>query len=47
MFLNSFWGKPRFPRLSRCMVESTKSNAYIHKVKHCIVERSIFKAQES
>lgn len=45
MFLNSFWEKPRFLRLSRCMVDSTKSNA--HKVKYCIVERSIFKAQES
>lgn len=47
MFLNAFWGKPRFLRLSSCMVDCTESNAYTHKVKHCIVERSIFKVQES
>lgn len=35
MFLNSFWGKPRFLRLSKCMVDSTKSDAYTHKVLYC------------
>lgn len=29
------------------MVDSTNTGAYIHKEKYCIVERSIFKVQES